>query len=72
MKVLMVDDEELTREGLRMSIPWESLGISQIFMAEDGEEGLRMALELKPDIILAMCACREWMGLPWHLKSGKH
>lgn len=53
MKVLMVDDEELTREGLRMSIPWESLGISQIFMAEDGEEGLRMALELKPDIILA-------------------
>lgn len=53
MKVLMVDDEELTREGLRMSIPWEGLGISELFTAQDGEEGLRMALELAPDIILA-------------------
>ena len=53
MKVLMVEDEELTREGIRMSIPWESLGITEVHMAEDGEEGLRKALEIEPDIIMA-------------------
>lgn len=53
MKVLMVEDEELTREGIRMSIPWESLGITEVHMAEDGEEGLNKALELRPDIIMA-------------------
>ena len=52
MKVLIVDDEELTREGIRMSIPWENLGITEVYMAEDGEEGLKKALELVPDIIL--------------------
>lgn len=36
MKVLMVEDEELTREGLRRSIPWESLGITEVHTAEDG------------------------------------
>lgn len=43
MKVLMVEDEELTREGLRRSIPWESLGITEVHTAEDGEEGLHKA-----------------------------
>lgn len=53
MRVLMVEDEELTREGIYRCIPWESLGIREVHMAEDGEEGLRMALELEPDIIMA-------------------
>lgn len=53
LKVLMVEDEELTREGLYRCIPWESLGITQVDMAEDGEEGLRKALELEPDIVMA-------------------
>lgn len=53
MKVLMVEDEELTREGIRMCIPWESLGITEIAAAEDGEEGLTKALEFHPDIIMA-------------------
>ena len=36
LKVLMVEDEELTREGLYKCIPWESLGITEVHMAEDG------------------------------------
>lgn len=53
MKALMVEDEKLTREGIYHCIPWESLGISEILMAEDGEEGLQKALDCKPDIIIA-------------------
>ena len=53
MKVLLVEDEELTRDGICMCIPWEKLGISSVVTAEDGEEGLARALEEKPDIIMA-------------------
>ncbi|MDO4284566.1 MAG: response regulator [Eubacteriales bacterium] len=53
MKVLMVEDEELTREGMRQSIPWEELGVTAVYTAEDGEEGLSTALREKPDIVMA-------------------
>ena len=53
MRVLMVEDEELTRNGIYRCIPWESLGIGEVYMAEDGEEGLQKALEYQPDIIMA-------------------
>lgn len=52
MKLLIVDDEELTRTGLIDSIDWESLGIFQLFQAEDGISGLRIAKEVKPEIVL--------------------
>lgn len=52
MKVLIVEDEILTREGLRMSVPWEKLGITEVFTAEDGEEGIEIASAREPDIIM--------------------
>lgn len=36
MKLLIVDDEELTRTGLISSIDWDSLGITEILQADDG------------------------------------
>lgn len=53
MKVLIVDDETLTREGLVSSIDWESLNIHKIFQADDGIHGLETARLEKPDIILS-------------------
>ena len=52
MKVLLVEDEVLTREGLLMSIPWEALGIGEVFTAENGEGGLELALAKEPDIVM--------------------
>lgn len=52
MKVLIVEDEVLTREGLLMSIPWEELGIKEVLTAEDGEEGLERAAVQEPDIVM--------------------
>ena len=52
MKLLIVDDEELTRTGLISSINWESLGITDIFQADDGINGLQMAQTYRPEIIL--------------------
>ena len=52
MKLLIVDDEKLTREGIRDSLNLESLGISQVLLEDDGIHGLKTALEEKPDIVL--------------------
>ena len=52
MKLLIVDDEELTRTGLISSIDWNSLGITEILQADDGVNGLEMARLHKPEIIL--------------------
>lgn len=53
MKLLIADDEILTRNGLISSIDWESLGIHQIYQAGDGLEAYNAACTLKPDIILS-------------------
>ena len=45
MKLLIVDDEKLTREGILKSLPLEKLGIHHTFMADDGVHGLEIALK---------------------------
>ena len=52
MKLLIVDDEELTRTGVISSIDWQSLGIDEIIQADDGVHGLEMARLHRPEIIL--------------------
>lgn len=53
MKLLIADDEKLTREGLISSIDWTSLGITEIYQADDGIHGLELAKETHPDIVLS-------------------
>lgn len=52
MKLLLVDDEFYTREGLRDSIDWESFGITEIMEAENGREALEISKWYCPDIVL--------------------
>lgn len=52
MKLLIVDDEALTRTGLISSVDWKALGIHEIYQADDGYHGLEMARLHSPEIIL--------------------
>lgn len=52
MKLLIVDDESITREGIIEKLPWSNLGIDQIKQADDGINGLEMVKSFTPDIIL--------------------
>ena len=52
MKLLIADDEKLTREGIRDSLDLEALGISGVFLTDDGVHGLETALKELPDIVL--------------------
>jgi len=51
-KVLLVDDEQNTRNLLKLCIDWESLGMEVIADAVSGIEALTIMEELRPDIVL--------------------
>ncbi|MDQ0287784.1 YesN/AraC family two-component response regulator [Desulfofundulus luciae] len=52
MKLLIVDDEQLTRLGIRMIIENSGLPVGQIGEAGSGQEALKLAREVRPEIIL--------------------
>lgn len=52
MKLLIVDDEELTRTGVISSIDWKALGIEEVLQADDGINGMEIARKYRPEIIL--------------------
>lgn len=51
-KVLLIDDEEIIREGLNKTIPWDKMSCRVVGEAADGDEGLALVESLKPDIVL--------------------
>ncbi|OPJ65128.1 response regulator transcription factor [Clostridium oryzae] len=52
LKVLIVDDEPLVREGLKNIIPWEDYNFSICGEGSDGRDGLNEIKQLKPDLVL--------------------
>src|SRR3954466_6812114 len=52
IRVLVVDDFPLVREGLTASLEVDP-GIEVVGEAGDGDQGLQMARELRPDVVLA-------------------
>lgn len=50
VRVLLVDDHRLVREGLRRTLG--DAGLEVVGEAEDGEQALTMAVELRPDVAL--------------------
>ena len=62
-KVLIVDDEQIIRNGLYQLIPWESLGIGGVFTASCAREALEIARKNRPDILLTDICMPEMDGL---------
>jgi len=50
--LLLVEDEEIIREGLKASLDWERFSCRIAGEAEDGREALEQAKRLKPDIVI--------------------
>ena len=61
MRVLLIDDHALFRSGLEGLL--ERRGIEIVAQAADGREGIRLALEVKPDVILLDLRMPEIGGL---------
>ena len=52
MKLMVVDDEPLVRQGLQSLVDWKAYGFTVQGEAGDGEEALAKLLDLRPDIVL--------------------
>lgn len=61
--LLIVEDEEILRNGLKTTIDWASLGYVVIDVAKDGMEGLDKFNELKPDVVLTDIRMPHMNGL---------
>lgn len=46
-RVLLVEDEEIIRKGIRYSVPWEECGCSVVGEAENGAVGEEKIAELQ-------------------------
>ena len=52
LKVVVVEDEELSRKGIILATDWASVGCVVVGDASDGEQGLEVIRRLKPDLIV--------------------
>ncbi|MEG1520093.1 MAG: response regulator [Clostridia bacterium] len=52
IKVLIVEDEEIIRNGLRYTVDWLKMDCAVVGACEDGEEGLLAIEKLKPDVVI--------------------
>jgi DNA-binding NarL/FixJ family response regulator len=62
IRVLLVDDFPLIREGIAAALSRDP-GITVVGEADNGVEGVRMALELQPDIVLLDLHMPEMGGI---------
>ena len=75
MKVFLVDDEIVVREGIRESFPWDDTPYTLVGEAPDGEMALPMIRDTNPDIVITdikmpfmdgIELCRTLRGqMPW-------
>ncbi|MFR1727093.1 response regulator [[Clostridium] hylemonae] len=52
LKVFLVEDESVIREGLRDKIPWEQYGYRFVGEAADGEMALPLIRKARPDVLI--------------------
>ncbi len=50
--VILVEDEDIIRRGIKNSVPWEEFNCSVVGEARNGEEGGVLIAERNPDIVI--------------------
>lgn len=52
LKVFLVEDESIVREGLKNNIPWQEYGYQFMGEASDGEMALPAIRKIRPDVLI--------------------
>ena len=72
MRLLIVEDERVLREGIVNLLDWEMYGIGECLAAADGAEGLKLILEKKPDIVITDIRMPKLDGLSMVKQAKEH
>lgn len=62
-KMILVDDSERVRTGLKMSMDWSKHQIEIVGEAEDGVEAMELIMDQKPDLIISDVLMPHMNGL---------
>lgn len=62
-KIIIVDDEKMIRMGISQVIPWDSIGITEVYLAASGNEAMKIIQDKKPEIMLTDINMTEMTGL---------
>ncbi len=62
INVLIVDDEQIVREGLRYIIDWNTLGFCICGEAANGEDALEMIRQYRRDWFFSISGCPECLA----------
>lgn len=53
IRLIIVEDERVIRNGIKKHVPWKELGVGEVRAAENANEAYAMCEEYKPDIIIS-------------------
>ena len=63
LKVVIIDDEQIQRDGMKTIIEWESYGFCIVGEANNGFSGIQVVQKEKPDIVLVDVKMPEMSGI---------
>ena len=63
LRVMIVEDEDMIRNGLVKTLPWADMGCTVIGSAGDGKSGLEQIIERRPDVVITDIRMPEMDGL---------
>lgn len=62
-KIIIVGDEDMAPLGIQQVIPWERIGIQEVFTAASGNEALGIIKQEMPEVVLVNISMEEMSGL---------
>lgn len=62
-KAVLIEDEDLLRDGLIRAVPWAELGFEMAGSAEDGLAGLELVERARPDVVFTDVHMAKMNGL---------
>lgn len=62
LRVMIVEDEDMIRNGLVKTLPWADMGCTVIGSAGDGKSGLEQIVERRPDVVITDIRMPEMDG----------
>ena len=62
LRVMIVEDEDMIRNGLVKTLPWADMGCTVIGSAGDGKSGLEQIIERRPDVVITDIRMPEMDG----------